>query len=58
MPSKYPAEVWATIQACTSAVFLTEHPEALTLRVQRIEREMADPRRRRAISRSKVTSLT
>ena len=46
MPSNYPAEVWATIQACTFAEFLTEHPEALTLRVQRIEREMADPRRR------------
>jgi len=42
MRSEFPADVWATLKACTFAEFLVEHPEALTLRIQRIEREMAD----------------
>ena len=42
MRSEFPAEVWATIQACTFAEFLVEHPDALSLRIQRIEKEMAD----------------
>ncbi|HST12793.1 MAG TPA: hypothetical protein VLL05_20620 [Terriglobales bacterium] len=42
--SEFPADVWAALQACTFAEFLVEHPEALTLRTQRIEREMADRR--------------
>jgi len=40
MRSEFPADVWATYQACTFAEFLTEPPEALALRTQRIEREM------------------
>jgi hypothetical protein len=42
MRSEFPADVWATLKACSFAEFLVEHPEALTLRIQRIEREMAD----------------
>jgi hypothetical protein len=42
MRSEIPADVWATLKACSFAEFLVEHPEVLTLRMQRIEREMAD----------------
>jgi hypothetical protein len=42
MRSEFPADAWATLKACSFAEFLVEHPEALTLRMQRIEREMAD----------------
>lgn len=42
MRSEFPADVWATLKACSFAEFLVEHPEALTLRMQRIEREVAD----------------
>jgi hypothetical protein len=42
MRSEFPADVWATLKACSFAEFLAEHPEALTLRIQRIEREMAE----------------
>ena len=42
MRSEFHADVWATLKACSFAEFLVEHPEALTLRIQRIEREMAD----------------
>jgi len=40
--SEFPADVWATLKACSFAEFLVEHPEAVTLRIQRIEREIAD----------------
>jgi hypothetical protein len=39
---EFHADVWATLKACSFAEFLVEHPEALTLRMQRIEREMAN----------------
>jgi hypothetical protein len=42
MRSEFPGDAWATLKACSFAEFLVEHPEALTLRMQRIEREMAD----------------
>lgn len=42
MRSEFPPEVWAIIQV---AEFLVEHPEALALRTQRIEAEMADRKR-------------
>ena len=45
MRSEFPADAWATLNACSFAEFLVEHPEALTLRMQRIEREMADRKR-------------
>ena len=40
--SEFTADVWATLKACSFAEFLVEHPDTLTLRIQRIEREMAD----------------
>jgi hypothetical protein len=46
MRSEFPADVWATLKACSFAEFLVEHPQALALRTQRIEREMADHQRR------------
>jgi hypothetical protein len=45
MRSEFPADMWATFQACTFAEFLTEHPEALTSRTQGVEREMAGGQR-------------
>jgi hypothetical protein len=39
---EFHADVWATLKACSFAEFLVEHPEALTLRMRRIEREMAN----------------
>jgi hypothetical protein len=42
MRSEFPSDVWATLKACSFAEFLVEHPDVLTLRMQRIEREMAN----------------
>ena len=42
MRSEFSSDVWTTLQACIFAEFLVQHQEALTMRTQRIEKEMAD----------------